>query len=228
MSINNSAALLIVMSSDIIDIGIRSRSSTLRLPISVFPTVIISLALGLNKNSRIFLSFRRYVLLPSWITTFLIPLVNIIFKVWLRSVSFGTYIVGEEVCLAGVSTLVFTITGKISLMPSDAISDPLSVMGKKANLVPPKTFMAVASEEVISTDSTFLSINSDAVVFDQSVYFELIVFCNTCLLLILPTGSLPTTTTIPSTYICGPIARNVATCGRSVSCEIDKDGRLNM
>ena len=74
------------------------------------------------------------MLLSSWITTFLIPLVNIMFKVWLRSVSFGTYIVGEEVCLAGVSTLVFTIRGKISLMPSDAISDPLSVIGKKANI----------------------------------------------------------------------------------------------
>ena len=134
----------------------------------------------------------------------------------------------EEVCLAGVSISVFTIRGKISLMPSDAIRDPLSVMGKKANRVSPKILMAVASEEDISTDSTFLSINSDAVVFDQLVYFELIVFCNICLLLILPTGSLPIMTTIPSTYICGPIARNVATCGRSVSGEIDKDGRLNI
>ena len=49
-----------------------------------------------------------------------------------------------------------------------------------------------------------------------------------CLLLILPTGSLPIMTTIPSTYICGPIARNVATCDRSASGEIDKDGRLNI
>ena len=39
---------------------------------------------------------------------------------------------------------------------------------------------------------------------------------------------LPIMTTIPSTYICGPIARNVATCDRSVSGEIDKDGRLNI
>ena len=77
-------------------------------------------------------------------------------------------------------------------------------------------------------DSTFLSINSDAVLFNHPVLCELIIFCKICLLLILPTGSLPTVTTRPSTYICGPIARKVATCGRSASGEIDKDGRLNI
>src|SRR6476659_848448 len=117
---------------------------------------------------------------------------------------------------------------KISLMPRDAISDPFSVIGKNPNLVSPKIFIAVPIEEFISTDGTFLSINSDAFVFNQPLRGEIIIFCKICLLLILPTESLPTVTTRPSTYICGPIARYVATCGRSVSGEIDKDGRLNI
>ena len=103
-----------------------------------------------------------------------------------------------------------------------------SVIGKKANLDSPKIFNAAPSEEFNSIESTLLSINSDAVLFSHPVLCELIIFRKTCLLLILPTGSLPTVTTRPSTYICGPIARKVATCGRSVSGEIDKDGRLNI
>src|SRR6476620_12307035 len=155
-------------------------------------------------------------------------LINIISKACFKFVSFATRTVGEETWLACVSILVFIIRDKISLMPRDAISDPFSVIGKNANLVSPKIFIAVPIGEFISTDGKFLSINSDAVVFNQPLRGEIIIFCKICLLPILPIGALPTVTTIPSTYICGPIARNVATCGRSVSGEIDKDGRLNI